>query len=266
MRQPTVTRRYLVVAYLASAMIHGGTLLAVASWVATRNYERPLLGAQNGLIVLESAFSAPPSAPPQPVLEVKFAEEQVLILPDRAELAQRQFVETPAQRVPLSELLSREALDELAAASETPPAPAKVSRENGDALAIANAPASAKLQLSRTPAARQPAVTTSASASASRAAPKLQRGLRTGPSFANNAPPRYPEVARQKRWEGQVLLRLFISAEGSVTKVEVVRSSGHELLDAAAASAVRTWRGTPATLDGEPIATEEVLPVRFRMR
>jgi protein TonB len=98
------------------------------------------------------------------------------------------------------------------------------------------------------------------------AAPRVERGVRTGPSFAGNAPPHYPEVARRNRWEGQVLLRLSISAEGRVTSITVARSSGYELLDAAAASAVRSWRAAPAMLDGEPVATEEVLPVRFRLR
>jgi protein TonB len=197
-------------------------------------------------------------------LEVKFAKEQVLILPDRAEMAERQFVEMPAERVPLSELLSREALDELAA-SETEPAPAKVTKEDGAALALANAPADAELQLARTTTPRKSTTVTSVASSAARA-PLLERGLRTGPSFDGNAPPRYPEVARRNRWEGQVLLKLFISAEGQVTGVEVIRSSGHAILDAAAATAVRSWRGTPAMIDGEPVAAEEALPVRFRLR
>ncbi len=264
MRQNLTNRRRIVIACCASALVHGGTLWAVANWIGPRHLERPQLGSQSGLIVLESAFR-PASAPPQPAVQIKFAEEQVLVLPDRAELAQRQFVETPAHNVPLTELLSSESLEQLAA-REPSLSPTNDTKEMGDALAMANAPADAKMQLARTPAPKQPNVSTAAASSPSQAAPRVERGLRTGPSFDGNAPPRYPEVARRNRWEGQVLLRVFISAEGNVTNVEVARSSGHDLLDATAAAAVRTWRAAPAIMDGEAVATEELLPVRFRLR
>jgi protein TonB len=61
------------------------------------------------------------------------------------------------------------------------------------------------------------------------------------------------------------MLRLHISAAGAVTLVEVEKSSGYEILDAEAVTTVRTWRGAPATLNGEPVATVERLPVIFRL-
>ena len=82
----------------------------------------------------------------------------------------------------------------------------------------------------------------------------------------NNRPPRYPDIARQNRWEGTVLLRLSIDAQGRVTNVEVARSSGYPVLDAEAAAAVRIWRGEPAMVDGVAVPSEENLPVRFRMQ
>jgi protein TonB len=86
------------------------------------------------------------------------------------------------------------------------------------------------------------------------------------PSFSGNRPPNYPLVAQQRGWEGTVLLRLAIDAEGLVTRVTIERSSGFPVLDAEAVSAVRTWRGSPARRAGRPVATDEVLPVRFRLR
>jgi len=50
-----------------------------------------------------------------------------------------------------------------------------------------------------------------------------------------------------------------------VTEVEIVRSSGHAILDAAAASAVRRWHGQPALSRGRPVATTRLLPVQFRL-
>jgi protein TonB len=81
----------------------------------------------------------------------------------------------------------------------------------------------------------------------------------------NNRPPRYPDIARQNRWEGTVLLKLSIDAKGRVTSVAVARSSGVRILDAEAVTAVRQWQGEPATRGGVAIASEEYLPVRFRL-
>jgi protein TonB len=51
-----------------------------------------------------------------------------------------------------------------------------------------------------------------------------------------------------------------------VTEAKVEKTSGYPILDAAAVTTVRTWRGYPATRGGRPVATEELLPVRFAMR
>jgi protein TonB len=48
----------------------------------------------------------------------------------------------------------------------------------------------------------------------------------------------YPEVARQNKLYGSLILTVFIRADGSVEKVEVNRKSGQRILDAAAAKIV----------------------------
>lgn len=87
----------------------------------------------------------------------------------------------------------------------------------------------------------------------------------TPPDLSQNAPPIYPALAIQRGWQGTVLLRLSITKTGSITKVEVARSSGYPILDAAAVNAVRRWHAKPARHDGEPVATVEVLPVQFKL-
>ncbi|MEM7203531.1 MAG: energy transducer TonB [Planctomycetota bacterium] len=77
--------------------------------------------------------------------------------------------------------------------------------------------------------------------------------------LADNAPPRYPRVARRRGLEGVVLLDVSLSAGGAVLAVEVARSSGHDVLDRAAVAAVTRWRyavtgdaaATPATIQQE---------------
>ncbi|MDN5942302.1 MAG: TonB family protein [Nitrospira sp.] len=50
---------------------------------------------------------------------------------------------------------------------------------------------------------------------------------------------RYPSTARLNGWEGKVVLRAVIRADGQLSEVKVHRSSGHEALDNAAMEAIR---------------------------
>lgn len=88
---------------------------------------------------------------------------------------------------------------------------------------------------------------------------------RTPPNLSSNRPPVYPREAIRRGLEGTVLLRLYIATSGKIERVEIERSSGHTMLDRSAAAAVRRWNGRPALLNGEPVASEEVLPVKFRL-
>ncbi len=66
--------------------------------------------------------------------------------------------------------------------------------------------------------------------------------------------------------EGRVILRLLVVANGGVNRVDVTVSSGFEILDQAAAAAVRAWRFAPATRDEQPIDAWVVIPMRFVVR
>lgn len=83
--------------------------------------------------------------------------------------------------------------------------------------------------------------------------------------FVSNPPPKYPAAAVAEGIEGTVKLKLWIDRQGKVSRVEVLESSGSDLLDAAARTAVLSWSGTPATRGGQAIESEEVLPIRFRL-
>jgi len=62
--------------------------------------------------------------------------------------------------------------------------------------------------------------------------------------------PKYPMEARQRHWEGSGLLELRVSRQGGVAAVTVLKSTGHKLLDADAATALHKWRFTPPTRGG----------------
>ena len=66
----------------------------------------------------------------------------------------------------------------------------------------------------------------------------------------------YPEISRRRNESGDVLVRYDVSADGSITHVAVVKSSGYPELDLAAVTCVSTrWRDAPARRDGVPVAS-----------
>jgi len=66
--------------------------------------------------------------------------------------------------------------------------------------------------------------------------------------------------------EGTVTLRALVLATGDVRSVDVTGPSGSDVLDRAAADAVRAWRFAPATRDGAPIDAYVTLRIRYVVR
>jgi protein TonB len=83
------------------------------------------------------------------------------------------------------------------------------------------------------------------------------------PSKVRNVPPSYPEIAKQARVQGVVVLEAVISPSGEVTNVRVLR--GVPLLNDAALQAVRQWRYTPTMLNGQPVSVVMTVTVNFRL-
>ncbi|MDD2721668.1 MAG: energy transducer TonB [Gallionella sp.] len=89
----------------------------------------------------------------------------------------------------------------------------------------------------------------------------------SGPDFKaaylNNPRPAYPMAARRMGWEGRVILNVEVLAEGRCGGINVIRSSGHEILDNAAVSTVKGWHFVPARHAGQPITQWFKLPINF---
>lgn len=79
-------------------------------------------------------------------------------------------------------------------------------------------------------------------------------------------PIRYPRWAVRQGWEGTLVIALEILTDGTVGHWQVMRSTGHSLLDEAAARAVLQWRFLPATEHGEAVAMCVQLPIQFRLK
>ncbi len=76
-------------------------------------------------------------------------------------------------------------------------------------------------------------------------------------------PFRYPVRLWREGVEGEVLLRIHVTAAGTVDSVELERSSGHAELDSIALSGAWQLRYDPATEAEQPVAMWAMLPVRF---
>lgn len=86
------------------------------------------------------------------------------------------------------------------------------------------------------------------------------------PRYSENPKPLYPQEARKKGDEGEVLLRVEVLSNGRVGEIEVRRSSGHEVLDRSAITAVKQWRFVPAKKDENPIPVWVNIPIAFQLR
>lgn len=94
-----------------------------------------------------------------------------------------------------------------------------------------------------------------------------QRGVLTEvlPQYLRNPAPVYPHLARERGEEGTVVLDVEVSSSGRCGALRVLESSGHAILDEAAARAVRGWQFKPAARWGRAIAVWVEIPITFRL-
>ena len=83
----------------------------------------------------------------------------------------------------------------------------------------------------------------------------------SAPKLVRRVEPDYPEIARQARVEGVIVLEATTDLYGRVTAVRVLRSI--PLLDEAAVAAVRQWVYEPLMINGRPRPVTFSVTVRF---
>ena len=76
--------------------------------------------------------------------------------------------------------------------------------------------------------------------------------------------PAYPQVAQQQGVQGTVMLDTIVGKDGRV--LEVRPTSGPPELTAAAVDAVKNWRFSPFTLNGDAVEVETTIEVEFRLK
>lgn len=99
--------------------------------------------------------------------------------------------------------------------------------------------------------------------------PPKQEPVRVGgeiksPRKTYNVPPVYPDIARQARVEGVVILEAIIDPQGNVTNLRILRPI--PLLDRAAIEAVKQWKYEPTLLNEVPVPIVMTVTVVFRLQ
>jgi protein TonB len=84
------------------------------------------------------------------------------------------------------------------------------------------------------------------------------------PKLIKEVLPLYPEIARQARVEGVVIVEAITDIYGRVQTVKVLRSI--PLLDKAATDAVRQWVYEPMVINGRPRGVIFTVTVRFKLK
>jgi periplasmic protein TonB len=88
----------------------------------------------------------------------------------------------------------------------------------------------------------------------------ISQGI-TGGVLMHKVQPVYPPEARRMHVQGSVVIDATVTAQGQVDELKLV--SGDPLLAQAAMDAVRRWRYTPYSLNGQPIAKETRITISF---
>ena len=81
-----------------------------------------------------------------------------------------------------------------------------------------------------------------------------------------NKPPTYPRAARKQGLEGRVVLSVMVTSSGLPKHISVFETSGAEILDYAAVSAIAKWHFVPAKIRDTPVDSKLLIPIRFQLK
>lgn len=84
------------------------------------------------------------------------------------------------------------------------------------------------------------------------------------PKLISSARPVYPQLAKQSKVEGDVVVVADIDATGKVIAARA--TAGPAYLRQAAVESVRNWKYEPANLNGKPTSAQVSIKIQFRLR
>jgi periplasmic protein TonB len=251
---PVSQSRYRWLAYFASAAIHlTGTAFAVSAYRQSNWRMDVARGKAMNLTVVLS------SRPSQESSVVELESEAVMLDADARVDEERSIGEPVDSR--------REILYEVAEEDLSPKM--NLDSSPGVQTMSSSTPVVTPPEVQRRREKRKPMEMVSIAG----AVPVIIKEQPVGASFdqppsklPENKPPVYPPDAQRTRREGRVLLAVVVNINGTVEHVRVSETSGHADLDQAALDAVANWRFRPATLKGQNVLADVLVPVKFSIR
>ncbi|WP_423382029.1 energy transducer TonB [Burkholderia sp. LMG 32019] len=146
------------------------------------------------------------------------------------------------------------------------PTPPKLPKPSAAIAHPAPAPAAAS-QATReaAPAMAAPAAPAQAAPAPAPAAPVRETAPIGDAAYLRNPAPDYPAFAQDQGWEGRVVLRVHVLANGTPDSVDVRTSSGRRMLDNAAVAAVKRWTFVPAKRGDEAVDGWVNVPIDFKL-
>lgn len=75
--------------------------------------------------------------------------------------------------------------------------------------------------------------------------------------------PEYPQEARKKGIEGDVILQATIDTKGNLIDIKV--EQGDPILVAASLDAVKHWKYRPYILNGQPVLADTTIRIQFHL-
>jgi protein TonB len=77
--------------------------------------------------------------------------------------------------------------------------------------------------------------------------------------------PRYPDLARRAGIEGQAVVKALVDIDGSIMDVQILKSSGNQMLDEEAMIAARRWKFSPAKQRDKYVRVYVSIPFDFML-
>ncbi len=85
------------------------------------------------------------------------------------------------------------------------------------------------------------------------------------PRYRYNSNPPYPMLARERGYEGLVLVSVQVLSDGSVGERRLKKSSGHSILDKSALDSIKAWQFEPGKYKGFPVTMWVEVPIKFAL-
>jgi protein TonB len=94
------------------------------------------------------------------------------------------------------------------------------------------------------------------------AAPRAVAETKEPPVPVRTVAPDYPFEMHRAGISGVVTIKCTIDEHGDVVQTEVLKFTD-SVFEKPAVDAVTKWKFKPATLDGKPVSTKAIIPVKF---